>query len=626
MRFEMRFALLFLLLWCSEGFVQHAQPSLSRRKQCLLRQSPILTQEEVEEEGVRVLLSSTFLEEPSMRQLMPSEGSSGSSSPPQRFQKLVRRLWEGFNQEDQMDYLGEEGRFTIKKALVVLAAYSALLEHPLGEGRATRMSEIFQQADYDSNGEVSFDEFNRWFSESSEEARARLQKQQYRKRLEGMTLPGPSEAWPVILTADAVAGMGGRAPASDDAEKEKARQLWLSGGEEQEAFSPAAELRRSIPVVQTLLQTKADPETIVSALAHDFFDPTSEADAVTVKEHFGPVVLGIMRDQALLDHFPLLAPPSSTAQGTVRPLLDLGDKEAKLLRDYMIHGVKDVRAVVIHMARLTSSLRELNANDTKGEGHYMALKALQLYVPVSNALGLGSGFKELEELSYSILFPETYSELKLWHADLWASGKAILVHAKATLRRGLEAHEELQGYVESYSIPTRTKGALSTFRKVFRQAKKKEAIHDLLGLRIVVQLRDDCPRGPVTTEHSNDSLYTFKTYPPPYRDYDSVVLHLVHQVVVGLWTEEPGRYKNYVDFPKSNGYRSIHTVVSVGGGFDMEVQIRTLQQHKEAEQGLAAHSLYKGGVSNAEDVSQLKQWGVAPVSTALLPPSKEASE
>ncbi|CAM9789708.1 unnamed protein product, partial [Hapterophycus canaliculatus] len=270
--------------------------------------------------------------------------------------------------------------------------------------------------------------------------------------------------------------------------------------------------------------------------------------------------------------------------------------------------------------------------------------AWQLYVPVSNALGLGSSFRELEELGYRTIFPQTYSNLALWHHDVKAQSHDIIEGVKRRMLEALHEREDIANRVNSYRIEGRTKALVSTFRKVFRQNKRATDVHDIIGFRIIVHPKSPGARGSAaaaaaaavfsgrkrkagtgeretgkrhatlgtTQDRAMEreggstrarSVFTVKTFPPPYRDTDSRLLHDVYEVLVGLFEEVPGRFKNYVDFPKKNGYRSVHTTVVHPTGLKMEFQVRTASMHAEAEGGSASHSLYKGSLENPEEAS-----------------------
>ncbi|CAM9232588.1 unnamed protein product [Ectocarpus fasciculatus] len=652
------------------------------------------------------------------------EEGFGDGSAPFRFQQLIQQMWATLSRGNQLEYLGKEGKAKVKQALSVLAAYSALREHPLQTG-VENPQQAFSEMDFNSDGEVSFDEFVRWYSMSTaldekpqklpvptddvgpatsanpgdgggvaapEVAFTRSKTLLSTAGSRGSRLladveqslaltsrqlgnvpaadksprsaaappadgggsndgvraaaPAPGKAW-LGLSAGPVATAGAGLGVTEE-EKEAARERWLSGaaaepgtvgsGADPVNDSAAKDLEKALEMLRVLVRAHADVDTLVAALASCIIrNPMGRYNLEVIEEQFGPIIRGIVEDRLLLERLP--QPTSSTSYLSiqqsfgVKPVLDLDDHHAKLMRDYLVHSSRDARAVVVHMADLTCRLRDPSKTPAHTR-HTLALEALQLYVPVSNALGLGSSFRELEELGYKTIFPQTYSNMALWHHDVMGKSHDIVREVKRRMLDALHAREDISRRVHSYRLEGRTKALVSTFRKVFRQNKRADDVHDIIGFRIIVAPKRPGTRArrtatasggeaeeegeglenPGTTKRPGDarrrggskparSLFTVKTFPPPYRDADSRLLHDVYEVLVGLFDEVPGRFKNYVDFPKKNGYRSVHTTVVHPTGIMMEFQVRTALMHAEAEGGSASHSLYKGDLDNPEEAS-----------------------
>ncbi|CAM9822073.1 unnamed protein product [Ectocarpus sp. 6 AP-2014] len=648
------------------------------------------------------------------------EDGVGDGSAPFRFQQLIQQMWATLSRGNQLEYLGKEGKAKVKQALSVLAAYSALREHPLQTG-VENPQQAFSEMDFNSDGEVSFDEFVRWYSMSTalDEKPQQLPEQanvgpaSARSGNGGVTAPevaltrsktllstgsrllvdveqslaltsrqltnmpaadksprsaaapptdggpnhnvgaaapSPGKAWlglSAAPTATAGAGLG-----VTEEEKEAARERWLSGaaaepgavgsGTDPVDDSAAKDLEKALEMLRVLVRAHADVDTLVAALASCIIrNPMGRYNLEVIEEQFGPIIRGIVEDRLLLERLPQ---PTSAASYLsiqqsfgVKPVLDLDDHHAKLMRDYLVHSSRDARAVVVHMADLTCRLRDPSKTPAHTR-HTLALEALQLYVPVSNALGLGSSFRELEELGYKTIFPQTYSNMALWHHDVMGKSHDIVREVKRRMLDALHAREDIARRVHSYRLEGRTKALVSTFRKVFRQNKRADDVHDIIGFRIIVAPKRPGTRassatggagrtrsatGGNTAEEAENagarkrpgdarrrggprparSVFTVKTFPPPYRDADSRLLHDVYEVLVGLFEEVPGRFKNYVDFPKKNGYRSVHTTVVHPTGIKMEFQVRTALMHVAAEGGSASHSLYKGDLDNPEEAS-----------------------
>ncbi|CAM9328194.1 unnamed protein product [Scytosiphon promiscuus] len=647
-------------------------------------------------------------------------GGDGTSAP-FRFQQLIQHMWAEVSRDNQLEYLGGEGQGKVKGALTVLAAYCALREHPLQAG-VDSPQQAFSEMDFNRDGEVSFDEFVRWYSMSIaldepqtdggatptttsasppgaplartetlaptagsraswlladvEKSLARTG----RHPLASATGAGqaPRPATTQVSTTEAVTedetgadslargqdvpglmaltAAAGAALGPTEEEKESARERWLAGeaaevgtkvaGNEVTDDSASKDLEKALEMLCILVKGNADAETLVAALASCIIrNPMGRYNLEVIEEQFGPIIRGIVEDRLLLERLP--EPTSSTSYLAiqqsfgVKPVLDLDDNHAKLMRDYLVHSSRDARAVVVHMADLTCRLRDPNKTP-EHERHTLALEALQLYVPVSNALGLGSSFRELEELGYKTIFPQTYSNMALWHRDVKGQSHDIIQGVKRRMLEALHEREDIASRVHSYRIEGRTKALVSTFRKVFRQNKRATDVHDIIGFRIIVHPKSPGTRAsaaaaaaaaatgvgreistaekekrkPKVVDMEQDraiekkvgagrarSVFTVKTFPPPYRDADSRLLHDVYEVLVRLYDEVPGRFKNYVDFPKKNGYRSVHTTVVHPTGLKMEFQVRTAHMHAEAEGGSASHSLYKGNLENPEEAS-----------------------
>ena len=199
----------------------------------------------------------------------------------------------------------------------------------------------------------------------------------------------------------------------------------------------------------------------------------------------------------------------------------------------------------------------------------------QLYVPVAHALGLGSRLKEMEELSYKALFPESYDKFAIWHKNFADMGQVALLVARDRISHSIESHPDIRQHLESYEIQGRVKSVVSAFKKVFRKDKLPEELHDMLGLRIILRVRAATrlllrvssssssmadrvflagEEGSVISEEEEDGgleaatggrvVLTDQDTEGEEPDFDSLgawVCHRVHQVVVSNWEEVPGR-------------------------------------------------------------------------------------
>jgi (p)ppGpp synthase/HD superfamily hydrolase len=267
-------------------------------------------------------------------------------------------------------------------------------------------------------------------------------------------------------------------------------------------------------------------------------------------------------------------------------LVDIGDldeQNARRLREYILIALRDARAV---LARLTQVLQDLQQKVESESPAYdqqaLALLVLQVHVPLAYALGLGAVMWPLEDLSFRILFPLSYRACESWHAHIWEQADQLIQEACATLLASLQNDPELRRY--RYEITGRAKNLFSTFKKMLRSGKRREDILDIVALRIVIDGIDES-----TDQHE--------------------VCMKVYKHVIKVWPELPGRFKNYCDQPKANGYRSLHTTLRHPQGLPLEVQIRSREMHVDAEFGLASHRLYKGLITaNASKIREFSSF------------------
>ncbi|CAM9818622.1 unnamed protein product, partial [Hapterophycus canaliculatus] len=384
------------------------------------------------------------------------EQAAGNSSAPFRFQQLIQHMWAEVSRDNQLEYLGGDGQRKVKGALTVLAAYCALREHPLQAG-VESPQQAFSEMDFNRDGEVSFDEFVRWYSVSvaldepqmdggavpigvavsqpgaplartetlaaaaGSRASWLLADVEKSLALTGHPLASaptadqtPSSAAVQVSTSKAAADDGagaeslkrgreipnliaatsatetGRVPT--EKEKEAARERWLAGGaaeigtkvagKEATDDSASKDLEKALEMLCILVKGNADAETLVAALASCIIrNPMGRYNLEVIEEQFGPIIRGIVEDRLLLERLP--EPTSSTSYLAiqqsfgVKPVLDLDDNHAKLMRDYLVHSSRDARAVVVHMADLTCRLRD-PSKTPEHERHTLALEALQV--------------------------------------------------------------------------------------------------------------------------------------------------------------------------------------------------------------------------------------------------------
>lgn len=262
----------------------------------------------------------------------------------------------------------------------------------------------------------------------------------------------------------------------------------------------------------------------------------------------------------------------------------LDDASAKAVRQFCL-AFHDVRAVVVEVAARLDIMRHIQMLPRYRQ-QILALETMQIYAPLAHAMGTGTMSLELEDLAFWVLFPDSYAYIGSWLKRHWSDGDNVVTECRDRLQVILEDDLELQSLVEAVKITGRCKSRYSTMKKLLRDGRQPEEVFDVLGLRVVL-----------TPIKGVDNLEKERGAEACYR-----AMHLA----TSLWKEVPGRLKDYIARPKKNGYESLHLAVNLGnrGNWSppMELQIRTAAMDAMAEGGLASHSLYKGGLTDPEQV------------------------
>nr|ABK25186.1 unknown [Picea sitchensis] len=264
----------------------------------------------------------------------------------------------------------------------------------------------------------------------------------------------------------------------------------------------------------------------------------------------------------------------------------LDDDNAYALRKFCL-AYHDIRAVIVEVAARLDMMRH-SKHLPKYCQQTLALDVMQVYAPLAHAIGTGSLSLELEDLAFQSLFPNSYSFVDTWLRNHGTWGEAILNEYRCQLFEALQKDYELEKMVDKISIQGRYKSHFSTMKKLLKDGRKPEEVYDILGLRVVLN-------------------------PRPGKDAQEIgrkVCYRAREVIQSLWKEVPQRMKDYVAKPKKNGYESLHLTIDLNdSNFEspsMEIQIRTAEMDAKAVGGDASHGLYKGGLTDPEQVKQLK--------------------
>ena len=310
-----------------------------------------------------------------------------------------------------------------------------------------------------------------------------------------------------------------------------------------------------VAVAEILADMGMGAKTVAAGLLHDIIEDT-ETTREEVKERFGEEILFLVE--------------GVTKLGSVRYYGT--DRHNESLRKLFVATSEDIRVLIIKLADRLHNMQTLE-HVPKEKQERIARETLEIYVPVTHRLGIGRIRKELEDLAFPYVYPEEHKKVEEMVRPDMKRALEKIEKARKTLQRRLA-----ESGLTNFTTHCRVKGLYSLFRKLERRDWDLEKIHDLLAIRVVVSDIDTCYR----------------------------VLGIIHEV----WRPLPKRMKDYIAFPKPNGYRSIHTTVITGEGTIIEVQIRTPDMHREAEFGVASHLNYKLGTSQKETSGQSGRiWG-----------------
>jgi GTP pyrophosphokinase len=281
-----------------------------------------------------------------------------------------------------------------------------------------------------------------------------------------------------------------------------------------------------------------EPQTIAAGLLHDSIEDT----ATTVKDiqdTFGDEILFLVDGVTKLS--------SVRYHGT--------NRHNESLRKLFVATSQDIRVLIIKLVDRLHNMETLDHVPAEKQLR-IAKETLEIYVPVSHRLGMGKIRKELEDLAFPYVYPDEANHVKQVLRTRAGKNEEVLERERKVLQKRL-----VDAKVLEFSTSYRVKGLYSLYHKLHRKDWEIAAVYDLLAMRVVVASIEDCYR----------------------------VLGIIHE----LWRPLPKRVKDYIAFPKPNGYRSLHTTVTTQNGVILEIQIRTKKMHLVAEFGVASHIFYK---------------------------------
>ncbi len=245
------------------------------------------------------------------------------------------------------------------------------------------------------------------------------------------------------------------------------------------------------------------------------------------------------------------------------------ERQAESLRKMIVAMSKDIRVVIIKLADRLHNIRTLEYMPAEKQ-YQKAIETIEIYAPIANRLGIASIKWELEDLSLKYIDPVGYEDLLKKVQEKSEKRKDYISHIIEVIKEKLE-----ESSMEA-DIKGRPKSLYSIYKKMYHKNRSFEQIYDMIAIRVIVDSIKDC--------------------------YGA--LGIVHT----LWKPVPGRFKDYIAMPKPNMYQSLHTTVIGPEGEPFEIQIRTLEMHRTAEYGIAAHWKYKEGIDETTKYEEKLNW------------------
>ncbi len=308
----------------------------------------------------------------------------------------------------------------------------------------------------------------------------------------------------------------------------------------QQRLSGEPYLSHPLEVASALADMKVDGVCLAAGMLHDVVEDTP-ATIEQIRAEFGPEVARIVEGVTKISRIEFFSP---------------GDQQAENLRKMVLAMVDDIRVVLVKLADRVHNMRTL-AHLPPEKRVRIARETLEIYAPIAHRLGMGKVRGVLEDLAFEYLEPEAFKEVKQAVENRRKVNEEFLAEVCARVRAKMEEH----------SIPARVEGRIkrlySIWQKLRRQQITIEQVYDLLAVRIITDSVKNC----------------------------YAALGIVHNT----WRPIPGRIKDFIGIPRPNLYQSLHTSVIGPNGQPFEVQIRTEEMHRLAEEGIAAHWKYKDG-------------------------------
>ena len=309
-----------------------------------------------------------------------------------------------------------------------------------------------------------------------------------------------------------------------------------------------------LEVADILADLRLDVVALAAGLLHDIVEDTPNT-IEKIRELFGEQVAHVVEGVTKLSSLQFASSE---------------ERQAESFRKMLMAMVDDIRVILVKLADRLHNMRTLY-HLSEERRMRIAQETRDIYAPLANRLGMSKIKNELEELAFRYLEPAAYAALSQDVERKRQDTEGLI----DSLTRQLETRLA-EAQIKVVHIDGRIKRLWSIYQKVQRQRIGLDQVYDFIALRIITTSVKDC--------------------------YG--VLGIIHQI----WSPVPGRFKDFIAMPRPNGYQSLHTSVVGDGGVPFEVQIRTDEMHRVAEEGIAAHWKYKEGRVGAERDEQYFAW------------------
>lgn len=326
--------------------------------------------------------------------------------------------------------------------------------------------------------------------------------------------------------------------AYDFAKKAHEGQIRLSG----EPY-----FNHSFETAKNLAGLGMDATSVAAGFLHDVLEDTKTAPE-TIKKEFGEEILFIVEGVSKLGALKYRG----------------ANRHNESLRKLLLATSKDIRVLIVKICDRLHNMQTFSFVPAEKQKR-IASETLEIYVPIANRLGIRKLSRELEDLSFPYANEEGFDEI----SSIFKKSYDEKLEKLEKFRKSVMKELARAGFI-NFSFDYRVKGLYSLYKKYLKYKKDIENIYDMLAMRIIVDKTEDCYKA----------------------------LGIIH----AIWKPLPGKIKDYIAFPKINGYKSLHTTVFTGDGNLVEIQIRTKDMHDEAEYGVAAHSLYKAEGKNKKQI------------------------